>query len=110
MFFSEHEGIDWNVIFLLLGMMIIVGVIKQHRPVRVPGDLGRQALRRASPYRLLVMLMVITAVASPFLDNVTTIMLVAPVTVVVCNRLRIPAAALPDRRGAGVQHRRRRRP
>ena len=28
-FFSEHAGIDWNVIFLLLGMMIIVGVIKQ---------------------------------------------------------------------------------
>ncbi|MEV4315027.1 SLC13 family permease [Actinocrispum sp. NPDC049592] len=28
-FFSEHEGIDWNVIFLLLGMMIIVGVIRQ---------------------------------------------------------------------------------
>lgn len=38
------------------------------------------------------MLMAITAVASPFLDNVTTIMLVAPVTVVVCDRLRIPAA------------------
>ena len=28
-FYSEHEGIDWNVIFLLLGMMVIVGVIKQ---------------------------------------------------------------------------------
>ena len=45
---------------------------------------------KGRPYRLLVMLMAITAVASPFLDNVTTIMLVAPVTVVVCNRLRIP--------------------
>ena len=28
-FFSEHEGIDWNVIFLLFGMMVIVGIIKQ---------------------------------------------------------------------------------
>src|SRR5207253_489596 len=46
---------------------------------------------RGEPYRLMVMLMVITAIASPFLDNVTTIMLVAPVTVVVCDRLRIPA-------------------
>ncbi|TMQ90346.1 ArsB/NhaD family transporter [Actinomadura soli] len=46
---------------------------------------------KSRPYRLLVMLMAITAVASPFLDNVTTIMLVAPVTVVVCDRLRIPA-------------------
>jgi Na+/H+ antiporter NhaD/arsenite permease-like protein len=39
-----------------------------------------------------VLLMVITAVASPFLDNVTTIMLVAPVTVLVCRKLGIPAA------------------
>ncbi|MEE6262301.1 ArsB/NhaD family transporter [Plantactinospora sonchi] len=89
-FFSEHEGIDWRVIFLLLGMMIIVGIIKQ---TGVFDYLAIWAAKRSSgkPYRLMVMLMVITAVASPFLDNVTTIMLVAPVTVVVCNRLHIPA-------------------
>jgi len=28
-FFSEHSGVDWNVIFLLLGMMLIVGVLKK---------------------------------------------------------------------------------
>ncbi|NBE97283.1 ArsB/NhaD family transporter [Nonomuraea sp. KC401] len=89
-FFSEHEGIDWNVIFLLFGMMIIVGIIKQ---TGLFDYLGIWAAKRSRgrPYRLMVMLMVITAVASPFLDNVTTIMLVAPVTVVVCNRLHIPA-------------------
>ncbi|MFB4318660.1 ArsB/NhaD family transporter [Actinomadura sp. 21ATH] len=89
-FFSEHEGIDWNVIFLLLGMMIIVGIIKQ---TGIFDFLAIWAAKksRGRPYRLMVMLMVITAVASPFLDNVTTIMLVAPVTVVVCNRLRFPA-------------------
>ncbi|GAA3408540.1 SLC13 family permease [Streptosporangium vulgare] len=89
-FFSEHEGIDWNVIFLLLGMMIIVGIIKQ---TGVFDYLAIWAAKRSKgdPYRLMVMLMVITAIASPFLDNVTTIMLVAPVTVVVCDRLRIPA-------------------
>ncbi|MBF9133448.1 ArsB/NhaD family transporter [Plantactinospora sp. S1510] len=89
-FFSEHEGIDWKVIFLLLGMMIIVGVIKQ---TGVFDFLAIWAAKKSSgrPYRLMVMLMVITAIASPFLDNVTTIMLVAPVTVVVCNRLHIPA-------------------
>lgn len=90
MFFSEHAGIDWNVIFLLLGMMIIVGIIKQ---TGVFDFLAIWAAKRSQgrPYRLMVMLMVITAIASPFLDNVTTIMLVAPVTIVVCNRLRIPA-------------------
>ena len=39
-FFSEEAGIDWNVIFLLLGMMLIVAVLQAHRRVRVPGDLG----------------------------------------------------------------------
>ncbi|GAA0982271.1 ArsB/NhaD family transporter [Acrocarpospora macrocephala] len=89
-FFSEHEGIDWNVIFLLFGMMIIVGIIKQ---TGVFDYLAIWAAKKSKgrPYRLMVMLMGITAIASPILDNVTTIMLVAPVTVVVCNRLRIPA-------------------
>ncbi|MCG5214811.1 ArsB/NhaD family transporter [Streptosporangium sp. KLBMP 9127] len=90
-FFSEHEGVDWNVIFLLFGMMVIVGIIKQ---TGVFDFLAIWAAKRSQgrPYRLMVMLMVITGVASPFLDNVTTIMLVAPVTIVVCQRLDLPAA------------------
>ena len=87
-FHSEHEGIDWNVIFLLLGMMVIVGVIKQ---TGVFDFLAIWAAKRSrgSPYRLLVMLMAITAIASPVLDNVTIIMLIAPVTLVICDRLDI---------------------
>jgi Na+/H+ antiporter NhaD/arsenite permease-like protein len=87
-FYSEHEGIDWNVIFLLLGMMVIVGVIKQ---TGVFDYLAIWAAKRSrgKPFRLMVMLMLITAIASPVLDNVTIIMLVAPVTLVVCDRLRI---------------------
>lgn len=89
-FYSEHRGIDWNVIFLLLGMMIIVGIIKQ---TGVFDFLAIWAAKRSkgSPFRLMVMLMLITAIASPLLDNVTIIMLVAPVTIVVCDRLDIPA-------------------
>ncbi|MBD0734925.1 ArsB/NhaD family transporter [Streptomyces sp. CBMA29] len=88
--FSQHAGVDWEVILLLLGMMIIVGVLKQ---TGLFDYLAIWSAKRSGgrPYRLMVMLMLITAVASPFLDNVTTIMLVAPVTVVVCNRLHIPA-------------------
>ena len=87
-FYSEREGIDWNVIFLLLGMMVIVGIIKQ---TGLFDYLAIWAAKRSrgKPYRLMVLLMGLTAVASPFLDNVTTVMLVAPVTIVVCNRLRI---------------------
>ena len=59
-FFSEETGIDWNVIFLLLGMMIIVGVLKQTGRVRVPRDLGGEAAR-GRPFRVMVMLVLITA-------------------------------------------------
>ena len=90
-FFSEQTGIDWNVIFLLLGMMIIVSIIKQ---TGVFEFLAIWAAKksRGRPYRLLVMLLLITAVVSPFLDNVTTVLLVAPVTIMVCQRLEIPVA------------------
>lgn len=87
-FFSAHAGIDWNVIFLLLGMMIIVGVIK-HTGLFDFLAIWSAKRSKGRPYRLMVMLMFITAVASPFLDNVTIIMLVAPVTIVVCSRLEI---------------------
>ncbi len=90
-FYSEHAGIDWNVIFLLFGMMVIVGIIKQ---TGVFDYLGIWAAKsaRGRPYRLMVLLMAITAIASPFLDNVTTIMLIVPITLVVCARLHISPA------------------
>ncbi len=87
-FYSEHEGIDWNVIFLLFGMMVIVGVLKQTGAFDYLGIWAAKK-SRGRPYRLMVMLMLITAIASPFLDNVTTIMLIVPVTIVVCSRLKI---------------------
>ncbi|MGW7479484.1 ArsB/NhaD family transporter [Nonomuraea muscovyensis] len=88
-FFSEHSGIDWNVVFLLLGMMIIVGVLKQ---TGVFEYLAIWAAKRARgrPYRLMVLLVVITAGASALLDNVTTVLLIAPVTFLVCERLALP--------------------
>src|SRR5690606_40373529 len=54
-FFSETEGIDWNVIFLLLGMMIIVGIVKQ---TGLFDYLAIWAAKKSQgrPYRLMVML------------------------------------------------------
>ncbi|MGX1804168.1 ArsB/NhaD family transporter [Nocardia sp. NPDC055321] len=89
-FYDPHAGIDWNVIFLLLGMMIIVGVVR-HTGLFDYLAIWAAKRSRGNPFRLMVMLMVITGIASPILDNVTIILLVAPVTVVVCNRLSIPA-------------------
>jgi Na+/H+ antiporter NhaD/arsenite permease-like protein len=90
-FFSEHAGIDWNVIFLLLGMMIIVGVLKE---TGVFEYLAIWAAKRARgrPFRLMALLVIITAVASALLDNVTTVLLIAPVTFLVCERLGLRVA------------------
>jgi len=87
--FSEETGVDWNVIFLLLGMMIIVGVLRQ---TGVFEYLAVWASKRARgrPFRVMVLLVLITALASALLDNVTTVLLVAPVTLLVCERLGLP--------------------
>lgn len=69
-------------------MMVIVGVVKQ---TGLFDFLAIWAAKRSQgkPFRLMVMLMLITAFASPVLDNVTIILLIAPVTLVICDRLRI---------------------
>lgn len=87
-FYSHDAGIDWDVIFLLLGMMIIVGVLRQ---TGVFEYAAIWATKRAggSGLRVIVLLVVITAVASAFLDNVTTVLLIAPVTLLVCERLAL---------------------
>jgi len=90
-FHSKELGIDWDVVFLLLGMMIIVGVIKQ---TGLFDYLAVWSAKRARgrPFRILVALTTITAVASALLDNVTTVLLIAPVTFLICERLDLPAA------------------
>src|SRR5215207_3714593 len=88
-FFSEETGVDWNVVFLLLGMMIIVSVMRE---TGVFEYLAIWAAKRARgrPFPLMVLLILITAVASALLDNVTTVLLVAPVTILLCRRLALP--------------------
>ncbi|WP_123026241.1 ArsB/NhaD family transporter [Mycolicibacterium stellerae] len=87
-FFSQETGIDWNVIFLLFGMMIIVGVLRQ---TGVFEYIAIWSAKRAngSPLRIMILLVLVTAVASAMLDNVTTVLLIAPVTLLVCERLQI---------------------
>jgi Na+/H+ antiporter NhaD/arsenite permease-like protein len=87
-FFSEDTGIDWNVIFLLLGMMMIVGILQQSGVFEF---LAIWAAKRARgrPFVIMVMLVVITAVLSAALDNVTTVLLIAPVTLLICDRLAV---------------------
>src|SRR5688572_11187218 len=87
-FYSHDTGVDWDVIFLLLGMMIIVGVLRR---TGVFEFVAIWAAKRAkgSPLRVMILLVLITAVASAMLDNVTTVLLIAPVTLLVCDRLGV---------------------
>src|SRR3954470_17708424 len=88
-FFSEDSGIDWNVIFLLLGMMLIVGVLKRTGLFEYVAIWAAKKAR-GRPFPIMVILIVVTAVVSAALDNVTTVLLVAPVTLLVCDRLGVP--------------------
>jgi Na+/H+ antiporter NhaD/arsenite permease-like protein len=88
-FFDEHTGIDWNVIFLLLGMMLIVAVVQRTGGFEY---LAIWAAKKAKgkPFRVMVILVLVTAIASAALDNVTTVLLIVPVTFLVCDRLGVP--------------------
>jgi Na+/H+ antiporter NhaD/arsenite permease-like protein len=83
---QAFDEIDFNVIFLLAGMMILAGIV---RKTGVFGWIAVRAARFAGgdPYRILVVLSIITAVASAFLDNVTTVVLVGPITLFLAARL-----------------------
>jgi len=83
------KAVDFNTIGLLVGMMIMVAV------ARKSGLFGYAAIRtaqivRGSPAGILAALALITALFSAFLNNVTTILLVVPVTFVVCRELKVP--------------------
>jgi Na+/H+ antiporter NhaD/arsenite permease-like protein len=85
---AAFEAIDLNVIFLLAGMMVLAGTLARTgffqwvaiRSVR---------LSRGEPFRLLIILCVVTGVLSAFLDNVTTVVLTTPITLSISRALGI---------------------
>src|SRR6266513_4765771 len=84
------RGIDFNTIALLTGMMVLVAIA--HRCGMFEYVAVWSAKRgRAQPWAMLAMLSLVTAVVSAFLDNVTTVLLIAPVTLSVTRQLEIPA-------------------
>lgn len=87
---SQDEAfhvIDWNVIFLLLGMMVIASVLQQTGLFQW---VAIQAVKsgHGDPFRILVLLCAVTAVSSALLDNVTIVILAAPVALFVAASLR----------------------
>ncbi|MGC8771340.1 MAG: ArsB/NhaD family transporter [Brevinematia bacterium] len=82
------EFVDWNVIFLLIGMMIIVGITK-HTGLFQFVAIKAAKIARGNPITILILLVLITAVFSAFLDNVTTILILTPVTILIAVELGI---------------------
>lgn len=88
---TQHEAvgfIDFNTIGLLFGMMVIVGITSKS------GVFEYVAIRAAhstggNPMKIMIALSLITAVASALLDNVTTVLLVVPVTISICSALEV---------------------
>jgi Na+/H+ antiporter NhaD/arsenite permease-like protein len=87
-FEDAMRAIDLNVIFLLMGMMIIVGVLKKTGLFQWLAYKS-YALARGNVFILSAILMLVTAVASAFLDNVTTMLLMIPVTIEIAVTLKI---------------------
>ena len=81
-------GIDFNTLALLIGMMIIVGIAEKSGMFQYVAVWSAKKVR-ASPRGLLIVLAAVTAVFSALLDNVTTVLLVAPVTFQITRKLKI---------------------
>ncbi|MBX3464752.1 MAG: ArsB/NhaD family transporter [Planctomycetes bacterium] len=87
-FHSPHFGIDHGVVFLLISMMVLVNVIGR------TGIFGWAAIKvaklgRGRPLPIMLLFCILTAVASALLDNVTTVLLVAPVTLLIADELDV---------------------
>jgi len=89
---DQHEAaaefVDWNTIGLLLGMMVIVAVLNKTGLFEYLAIKSAQ-WGRARPGRIMILLSVVTAVLSAFLDNVTTVILMVPVTFLIADALRV---------------------
>jgi Na+/H+ antiporter NhaD/arsenite permease-like protein len=83
------RGIDFNTIGLLAGMMILVSISRRSGMFQYVAIWSAKTAR-AHPAGILVLLQVTTAVVSAFLDNVTTVLLIVPVTLAITKELEVP--------------------
>ena len=83
------RGIDFNTIALLTGMMVLVAIARRCGMFEYLAVWSAKR-SRAQPWAMLAMLSLVTAVVSAFLDNVTTVLLIAPVTLAIARHLEAP--------------------
>lgn len=87
-FHVEELGIDWNVIFLLISMMIIINLM---RPTGIFEYIAIKSAKwgRGESFRIMAIFAVVTAILSALLDNVTTVLLITPVTLLIADALEV---------------------
>jgi Na+/H+ antiporter NhaD/arsenite permease-like protein len=83
------RGVDWNTLGLLAGMMILVSISRRSGMFQYVAVRAAQ-LAKAHPAGILLLLQITTAVLSSLLDNVTTVLLVVPVTLAITKQLEVP--------------------
>jgi Na+/H+ antiporter NhaD/arsenite permease-like protein len=84
----EYIGVDWNVIFLLFGMMVIVTITRRSGLFQWIA-IKAAKLARGQPVRMIILLSLVTAGLSALLDNVTTVLFMAPVTLLIADGIGI---------------------
>ncbi len=85
-FNSLELGVDWNVIILLVSMMVIINIMKPTGAFEYIA-IKSAKIAKGRPFMIMAIFSVVTAVVSAFLDNVTTVLLIAPVTILICKEL-----------------------
>ena len=81
-------GIDFNTLALLIGMMIIVGIAEKSGMFQYVAIWATQKVK-ANPRGIMIVLAIVTAFFSALLDNVTTVLLIAPVTFQITKKLKL---------------------
>ncbi|MFX3634879.1 MAG: ArsB/NhaD family transporter [Candidatus Pristimantibacillus sp.] len=84
--FSEH--IEWGTIFLLIGMMLLVGITNKTGIFQYAAIKAAQTAK-GDPIKILIILSVLTGFGSAFLDNVTTVLLMVPITFSITRILKV---------------------
>ena len=81
------ESVDFNTLGVLLGMMLFVAVVRESGLFEFMA-IKAAKIAKGDPWRIMMAFIVITAVFSAFLDNVTTVLLVGPMTITICQMLK----------------------
>lgn len=87
-FDAAMEHIDFNTLGVLLGMMLFVSVVKLSGVFEYLA-IKSARIARGDPWKIMLLFVLLTAVLSAFLDNVTTVLLIGPMTLTVCRLLDI---------------------